>query len=262
MLRNRDVKVQEAALYALTALAKTKVTSATIPQDGVRQMARIRVYNMAYLNPIHAFGPFLRVDAYHPRSSSTTKDRKLSSGAAGGGQGEEEVTPDVLGSPSSNASQPVPPIPDANDYLSPLTHADDGSDIDDVDFVPEDGGDSDDDNDERDRDANVSSSEFYEGRSNGVSTSNRSRVDRGTRKRCRVSNWDNHEVAVHLAKAPAGRSTTGAHFSVTVFLWSPDSVIMPEFPITLPLALGLCKLRMCTSLLVYGKEKSRSQAPV
>jgi hypothetical protein len=147
MLRNRDVKVQEAALYALAALAKTKATSATIPQDGVRRMARIRVYNMAYLNPIHAFGPFLRVDAYHPRSSSTTKDRKLSSGAAGGGQGKEEVTPDVLGSPSSNASQPVPPIPDANDYLSPLAHADDGSDIDDVDFVPEDGGDSDDDND-------------------------------------------------------------------------------------------------------------------
>ena len=140
----------------------TKATSATIPQDGVRRLARIRVYNMAYLNPIHAFGPFLRLDAHHPRSSST-KDRKLSSGAVGGQ--ELEDTSDVLGSPSSNASPPVPPIPDTNAYLSALAHAD-GSDID------VDGGESDDDNDERDGDANVSSSsEAHEGRLNGLSTS-------------------------------------------------------------------------------------------
>ena len=30
---------------------------------------------------------------------------------------------------------------------------------------------------------------------------------------------------------------------MTVFSWSPDTAIMPDFPITLPLALGLCKSR-------------------
>ena len=144
----------------------TTPTPATIPQDGVRRMARIRVYNMAYLNPIHAFGPFLRLDM-HQRSSSTA-DQKLSSGAAG-----EDEGVDTLGSPS-NASPPVPPIPDANFYLSALARAD-GSDIDDADFLPiaeEDDGDSDDD-DERDEDVNVSPSEARQGGNGPASESSK-----------------------------------------------------------------------------------------
>jgi len=142
----------------------TRATPATILQDGVRRMARIRVYNMAYLNPIHAFGPFLRLDT-HQRSSSTT-DQKLGFGAAG-----VQEDADALGS-SSNASPPVPPIPDTNFYLSALAHAG-GSDIDDAAFVPiakEDDGDSD-DNDERDGDMNVSSSEAHEGGNGSTSKS-------------------------------------------------------------------------------------------
>jgi hypothetical protein len=131
----------------------TTATPATIPQDGVRRMARIRVYNMAYLNPVHAFGPFLRLDT-HQRWSSTT-DQKLSSGAAG-----EDEDMDALESPS-NASPPISPIPDTNVYLSALACAD-GSDIDEADFLPiaeEDDGESDD----NDEDVNVSSSEAHEG---------------------------------------------------------------------------------------------------
>ena len=145
----------------------TTPTPATIPQDGVRRMARIRVYNMAYLNPIHAFGPFLRLDT-HQRSSSTA-DQKLSSGAAG-----EEEGMDALGSPS-NASPPVPPIPDTNFYLSALARAD-GSDIDgDADFLPiaEEDDDDSDDNDERDEDMNVSSSEAREGVNGSTSESSK-----------------------------------------------------------------------------------------
>ena len=131
----------------------TTATPATIPQDGVRRMARIRVYNMAYLNSVHAFGPFLRLDT-HRRPSSTT-DQMLRSGAAG-----EDDDMDALESPS-NASPPVSPIPDTNVYLSALACAD-GSDIDDADFLPiaeEDDGESDD----NDEEVNVSSSEAHEG---------------------------------------------------------------------------------------------------
>ncbi|KAF8263617.1 hypothetical protein EI94DRAFT_1806964 [Lactarius quietus] len=40
----------------------TLATPATTSLDGVRRLARIRVYNMAYLHPSRAFGPFLPID--------------------------------------------------------------------------------------------------------------------------------------------------------------------------------------------------------
>ena len=41
-------------------------TQETTALDGVRRLARIRVYNMAYLRPSRAFGPFLRVRPHPP----------------------------------------------------------------------------------------------------------------------------------------------------------------------------------------------------
>jgi hypothetical protein len=87
------------------------VISATTLQDGVHRMAHLRVYNMAYIHPSRAFGPFLPLETHHALSSSPT----LGSSTAE----EEEQQPQVdhnpmtLGSPST-AVLPVPPIPDTN----------------------------------------------------------------------------------------------------------------------------------------------------
>jgi hypothetical protein len=48
-------------------------TQETTALDGVRRLARIRVYNMAYLRPSRAFGPFLRVKPHPPSSPSASK---------------------------------------------------------------------------------------------------------------------------------------------------------------------------------------------
>jgi hypothetical protein len=87
------------------------VISATTSQDGVRRMARLRVYNMAYIHPSRAFGPFLPLETHHASSSSPTLDFSAAE--------EEEQQPPVdhnpmrPGSPST-AVLPVPPIPDTN----------------------------------------------------------------------------------------------------------------------------------------------------
>jgi hypothetical protein len=86
------------------------VISATTSQDGVRRLARLRVYNMAYLHPSRSFGPFLPLETHHASSSSPTT-QSLCSGAV-----EETLVdhePRRLGSPST-AVLPVPPIPDTN----------------------------------------------------------------------------------------------------------------------------------------------------
>ena len=129
----------------------TTGTSATTLQDGLRRLARIRVYNMAYLRPSRAFGPFLPPNTQNSSSSNTQKP--------GSSTAKGENDEDAIGSPSIVAP-PVPPIPDTNFFLRALAGAVDGTDLDDIDslLLVEDaddgGGDNDDNNDERDVDAN------------------------------------------------------------------------------------------------------------
>ena len=80
-------------------------TPATTSLDGVRRLARIRVYNMAYLHPSRAFGPFLPVD---DRSSRPSRSTGFFADA------EEE------GGSSSTGVPPVPPIPESSIFLSQL----------------------------------------------------------------------------------------------------------------------------------------------
>jgi hypothetical protein len=101
------------------------VISATSSQDGVRRLARLRVYNMAYLHPSRAFGPFLPLETHRASSSSPTTEI-LGSGAV---EEEEQQTlmdhnPMRLGSPST-AVPPVAPIPDTNSksFLSTVAGA-------------------------------------------------------------------------------------------------------------------------------------------
>ncbi len=132
----------------------TMPTPATIQQDGVRRLARVRVYNMAYLHPSRAFGPFLPLDACRVSTSPTTQ--KLGSGAA-----EEEEESDVMGSPPTAASAPpVPQIPGTSLLLRALGRVH-GFDIEDAGFWPlfdDDDGDNDDDDDYRDADGSSVSS--------------------------------------------------------------------------------------------------------
>lgn len=100
-------------------LSQATVISATPSQESVRRLARLRVYNMAYLHPSRAFGPFLPLETRHASSSSTTA-QNLGSGAVE----EEKQTPvdhdpTRLGSPST-AVEPVPPIPDTDSKSSLL----------------------------------------------------------------------------------------------------------------------------------------------
>jgi hypothetical protein len=62
---------------------------------------------------------------------------------------------------------------------------------------------------------------------------------------------DNHDVAVHLARAPAGRPTSGM-FSQVIVSSHHKFVTMPEFPLALTLALGLCKSRSTDVQLAAG----------
>lgn len=96
-------------------------TPATTSLDGVRRLARIRVYNMAYLRSSRAFGPFLPIDGRLSKPNCSTDAEE--------GQG-----------PSLTAVPPVPPIPESSFFLSQLYY-DAEADYDD------------DDNDSTDRDA-------------------------------------------------------------------------------------------------------------
>lgn len=88
-------------------------------QDGVRRLARLRVYNMAYLRPSRAFGPFLPLETHHASSSSPTAQTSGS-----GPVKEAEHKPTRLGSPST-AILPVSQIPDTNSdsFLSTVAGA-------------------------------------------------------------------------------------------------------------------------------------------
>jgi hypothetical protein len=97
------------------------VISATTSQDGVRRLARLRVYNMAYLHPSRAFGPFLPLETHHASSSSPATQIAVE-------EEEQQTLVDRdtrrLGSPST-VVLPVQPIPDTNSesFLSTVAGA-------------------------------------------------------------------------------------------------------------------------------------------
>lgn len=113
------------------------VISSTTSQDDVRRLARLRVYNMAYLHPSRAFGPFLPLETHHTSPSSPTTQIS-SSGAVE--EDEQRTLADQnstrLGSPST-AVLPAPPIPDTNtnSFLSTVAGAITSDlDLDDIDL--------------------------------------------------------------------------------------------------------------------------------
>ena len=90
-------------------LSQATVISATASWDGIRRLARLRVYNMAYLHQSRAFGPFLPLETQHASSSSLATQ---SFGSGAGQQTSVDHNPG-RGSPSI-AILPVPPIPDTD----------------------------------------------------------------------------------------------------------------------------------------------------
>ena len=88
------------------------VISATTSQGGMRRLARLRVYNMAYLHPSRGFGPFLPLETHHTSYSSEEEESPV------------DHDPMRLGSPPT-AVLPVPPIPDTNSesFLSTVAGA-------------------------------------------------------------------------------------------------------------------------------------------
>ncbi|KAI0296774.1 hypothetical protein B0F90DRAFT_1927184 [Multifurca ochricompacta] len=101
-------------------------TPATISLDGVRRLARVRVYNMAYLHTSRSFGPFLPLDALH-----SPGHLKPDSAACNCSKVEEEGEEDAWF--SLTAVPPVPPIPDTNSFLSALLGTDGSNNSDDSD---------------------------------------------------------------------------------------------------------------------------------
>ena len=98
-------------------LSKATVISATASWDGVRRLARLRVYNQAYLHPSRAFGPFLPLRTQCTSSSSPTT-QNLGSGAVDDEERQTLVNHDPvgLGSPSIPIL-PVPPIPEIDSEM-------------------------------------------------------------------------------------------------------------------------------------------------
>lgn len=88
------------------------IISATTSQGGMRRLARLRVYNMAYLHPSRGFGPFLPLETHYASYSSEE------------GQSPVDRDPMRLGSPPTGVL-PVPPIPDTNSesFLSTVAGA-------------------------------------------------------------------------------------------------------------------------------------------
>ena len=88
-------------------------TPATTLQENVRRLARLRIFNMSYLHPSRAFGPFLPLETHYPSYSSPSAQNSV----FGTVSEEEEVSLEntvKLESTSSTAVPPVLPIPDAH----------------------------------------------------------------------------------------------------------------------------------------------------
>ena len=101
------------------------VVSATTSQEGVRRLARLRVYNMAYLHSSRAFGPFLPFETHHT-SSSSPDTQTVGSGAV---EEEDEMLVDhhnpMRHCSPSTVIPPVPAIPEINpeSFLSTVAGA-------------------------------------------------------------------------------------------------------------------------------------------
>lgn len=221
----------------------TTATPATASQDGVRRLARVRVYNMAYLHPSRAFGPFLPLETRSISYSSTTQ--MLSSGGA-----EEEEEMGALKSPPITAP-PVPPIPDTNSYLMRLAWIE-GSDNNGDEYRPYFGVDGEDhDLEERDGDedgSSSSSSSSHEG-GNNASTSSPSQIaatTSSTARRTRASEIPSDQLRFDWAWIAAARQVielnlrdllVSRHQGVLRALLSPEglrSCSAPGFPAAAP----------------------------
>ncbi len=129
-------------------------TLATTSLDGVRRLARIRVYNAAYLHPSRAFGPFLPFGptrpmynlhpsrAFAPFLPVDNRSSRPSCSTGFFADGEEDQGAEAESSTTS--VPPVPQIPDSTFFTSPLFDPDYDYDDDDV-FLPGQGGDEDED---------------------------------------------------------------------------------------------------------------------
>ncbi|KAH9019749.1 hypothetical protein EDB84DRAFT_1275644 [Lactarius hengduanensis] len=107
-------------------------TPATTSLEGVRRLARIRVYNTAYLHSSRAFGPFLPADDLSSRPSC---DKGFFA------DGEEDQGAET-GS-SSTGVPPVPLIPDSTFFLSAFSDPEDDYDDDGISSGSDDDGDDD-----------------------------------------------------------------------------------------------------------------------
>ena len=74
------------------------MTSVTTSPEDVRRLARVRVYNMAYLEPSRIFGPFLPLESYHEMPVDNTLGLAI-------------------------AAPPVPAIPDTTTFLTAVAGA-------------------------------------------------------------------------------------------------------------------------------------------
>ena len=92
-------------------LSRATVISATPSQESVRRLARLRVYNMAYLHPSRAFGPFLPLE---------THSTNLGCGAVDEAEHRPVNHNPMRHSSPSIAALLVPPIPetDSKSYLT------------------------------------------------------------------------------------------------------------------------------------------------
>jgi hypothetical protein len=132
-------------------------TQATLSLHGVRRLARIRVYNMAYLHSSRAYGPFLPVGSPRPMYNKAYVHQSRAGGtflpannrpsrpscSTGFFADGEEEDQEADGGSSSTGIPPVPPIPDSTFFLSPFF--DPENDYDDEGFSPGQGSDEDED---------------------------------------------------------------------------------------------------------------------
>jgi hypothetical protein len=220
----------------------TRATQATASQDGVRRLARVRVYNMAYLHPSRAFGPFLPLDPCGISSSSATK--KLDSDAAD----EEEEEMSGLLTPAITAP-PVPPIPDTNSYLIRLARIE-GADTDDDELscsLDDNGEDNDEERDgDVDDDASSSSSSSHEGGNNASPSSPSQPIATSSARKTRASKIPSDQLRFDWAWIAAARQVielnlrdllVGRHQGVLRALLSLEglrSCSAPGFPAAAP----------------------------
>ncbi|KAH9167222.1 hypothetical protein EDB89DRAFT_1856688 [Lactarius sanguifluus] len=129
---NEDIVAEVTVPPVVKGVFGSIATPATTSLDGVRRLARIRVYNTAYLHPSRAFGPFLPADDLSSRPSC---DKGFFA------DGEEDQGAEA-GS-SSTDIPPVPLIPDSTLFLGAFSDPEDDYDDDGISSGSDDDGDDD-----------------------------------------------------------------------------------------------------------------------